>query len=40
MRMLYEFWERDEAKDENGKELFFPKEKHAIFRDLGYGMAV
>ncbi len=35
MRMLYEFWERDEAKDENGKELFFPKEKHAIFRDLG-----
>ena len=35
MRMLYDFWERDEAKDENGKELFFPKEKHAIFRDLG-----
>lgn len=35
MRMLYDFWERDEAKDENGKELFFPKEKFAIFRDLG-----
>ena len=35
MRMLYDFWERDEAKDENGKELFFPKEKNAIFRDLG-----
>jgi len=35
MRMLYDFGERDEAKDENGKELFFPKEKHAIFRDLG-----
>ncbi len=35
MRMLYDFWERDEAKAENGKELFFPKEKHAIFRDLG-----
>lgn len=35
MRMLYDFWERDEAKDENGKELLFPKEKNAIFRDLG-----
>ena len=35
MRMLYDFWERDEAKDENGKEMFFPKEKFAIFRDLG-----
>lgn len=35
MKMLYDFWERDEAKDETGKELFFPKEKHAVFRDLG-----
>lgn len=35
MRQLYNFWERDEAKDVNGKELYFPKEKHAIFRDLG-----
>jgi len=35
MRTLYDFWEKDEAKDENGKNLFFPKEKHAIFRDLG-----
>ena len=35
MKMLYDFWERDEAKDEKGKELFFPKEKHAVFRDLG-----
>ena len=35
MRLLYDFWEKDEAKDENGKELFFPKEKNAIFRDLG-----
>lgn len=35
MRRLYDFWEKNEAKDENGKELFFPKEKHAVFRDLG-----
>jgi len=35
MRMLYDFWEKDEAKDKNGKEMFFPKEKHAVFRDLG-----
>mgnify|MGYP000017969884 FL=1 len=35
MKMLYDFWERGEAKDEKGKELFFPKEKHAVFRDLG-----
>ncbi|MBQ9677500.1 MAG: site-specific integrase [Prevotella sp.] len=35
MRVLYGFWERGEAKDEKGKELFFPKEKNAIFRDLG-----
>lgn len=35
MKQLYDFWEKNEAKDENGKPLFFPKEKHAIFRDLG-----
>ena len=35
MKQLYDFWEKDEARDENGKPLFFPKEKHAIFRDLG-----
>lgn len=35
MRELYDFWEKGEAKDENGKELFAPKEKNAIFRDLG-----
>ncbi len=35
MRKLYDCWEEGEAKDENGKELFFPKEKHAVFRDLG-----
>lgn len=35
MRKLYNFWEADKAVDADGKELFFPKEKHAIFRDLG-----
>lgn len=35
MRKLYDFWEQGEAKDENGKERFIPKEKNAIFRDLG-----
>ena len=35
MRRLFDFWERNEAKDDKGKELFFPKEKHAVFRDLG-----
>lgn len=35
IRQLYDFWEKGEAKDENGKELFTPKEKNAIFRDLG-----
>lgn len=35
MKRLYDFWEKDTAVDENGKELFFPKEKHAVFRDLG-----
>lgn len=35
MKQLYDFWEKEEAKDENGKELFPPKAKHALFRDLG-----
>ena len=35
MRRLYDFWEAEIAVDADGKELFFPKEKHAIFRDLG-----
>lgn len=35
MRQLYDFWEKGEAVDENGKELFSMKEKQALFRDLG-----
>lgn len=35
MRKLYNFWEADKAVDTDGKELFLPREKHAIFRDLG-----
>lgn len=35
MKRLYDFWEKGEAKDDNGKELFFPQEKEAMFRDLG-----
>ena len=35
MKQLYDFWEKEEAKDENGKELLPPKAKHALFRDLG-----
>ena len=35
MKQLYDFWEHDEAKDENGRELYPPKAKHALFRDLG-----
>lgn len=35
MRMLYDFWEKDKAVDENGHELYMPREKQAIFRDLG-----
>lgn len=35
MRRIYEFWEKDEAKDGEGKELFVPKQKEAIFRYLG-----
>jgi len=34
MKQLYTFWEKGEAKDENGKELFCPTEKRAVFRDL------
>ena len=35
MRKLYNFWEADKAVDADGKELFLPREKYAIFRDLG-----
>ena len=35
MKQLYDFWEKDEAKDEEGRELYPPKAKHALFRDLG-----
>ena len=35
MRQLYEFWEKDEAKDENGNELYTLREKNALFRYLG-----
>ena len=35
MRMLYDFWKKDEAVDENGDELYMQREKQAIFRDLG-----
>lgn len=35
MKQLYDFWENDEAKDEEGRELYPPKAKHALFRDLG-----
>ena len=35
MRQLYEFWEKGEAKDENGNELYTPREKNALFRYLG-----
>ena len=38
MRLLYEFWKKNEAKDENGNELYFQKEKDALFRDLGLFM--
>ena len=34
MRLLYDFWEKGETQDENGNELFPPREKAAIFRDL------
>lgn len=36
MQRLYDFWFADEAKDTDGKELFAPREKRALFRDLGY----
>ncbi len=35
MRKLYDFWEKGEATDENGNEVFQPNEKEAAFRDLG-----
>ena len=35
MKQLFDFWEKEEAKDENGKELLPPKAKYALFRDLG-----
>ena len=35
MKLLYNFWENDEAKDEKGREIYPPKAKHALFRDLG-----
>lgn len=34
MKMLYDFWERNEAKDETGKELFFPKLSFNLFSIL------
>lgn len=34
MRQLYDFWEKGEAQDKKGNELFTPREKTAIFRDL------
>lgn len=36
MQRLYDLWLADEAKDANGKEMFAPREKRALFRDLGY----
>ena len=35
MSQLYDFWEKDEVKDEDGKEFYPPKAKFALFRDLG-----
>ena len=35
MRDLYKFWEKEDIADEDGKQLFYPKRKYAIFRDLG-----
>lgn len=35
MRQLYDFWEKGEATDAHGNELYFAKEKNALFRDLG-----
>lgn len=35
MKQLYDFWEKGEAKDADGQELFLPPEKEALFRDLG-----
>lgn len=36
MQRLYDFWLAGEASDDEGKELFAPREKRALFRDLGY----
>ena len=38
MRKFYDFWEKEEAKNEDGKELFSPKEIHPVFHDLGLFM--
>ena len=35
MSQLYDFWEKKEAKDDKGRELYPPKAKYALFRDLG-----
>ena len=35
MSQLYDFWEKNEAKDDKGRELYPPKAKYALFRDLG-----
>ena len=35
MSQLYDFWEKYEAKDDNGNELYPSKVKQALFRDLG-----
>ena len=34
MRELYKFWEKEDIADEDGKQLFYPKRKYAIFGDL------
>jgi len=34
-KRLYDFWYNNKSVDKDGKELFPPKEKEAIFRDLG-----
>lgn len=36
MQRLYDFWLADEATGKDGKELFAPRDKRALFRDLGY----
>ena len=34
-QLLYDYWLKAEAIDSDGKELFAPREKAALFRDLG-----